>query len=526
MSTNSEVSTISLSEPNPSLIPEGESLKKLFIPLGILLLGLLYFSSVSDPSTVLLVILGLIITIPAGILAWNHPELSLLALVFLESNIILPDELVDVRLGVGGLDLRDIVLLGTLGITFVKELLQRRITLKLFPISGLLLLFLILASFSLINALVFEKAAFNWAFNDYRLMLYYTLFFSVSWGISSQKQLKTFIAGLYGIANFVVLLMIAQPFFGIDNLLTSGMSKWQITEEAGEGLRILPPLILLIALLIVISICYAYFTNNRKYRLIAIAQSSVLILGFLLTYTRSAWVTVIFALLLVLAYIAFYNFKQVGTVLLFISPVLLSFVLFFTTVPKSTYSSLPLVGDFLERGASIFETEETTESDSLQWRFYENSEAIRSIRERPIFGVGLGNQYREITIILGEAAGTRTTDDITRLTRYVHNSFLSMAVKMGLSTLLLFLTTYLAFIFVSWKLHFKVSDAVYKSIAMGTAITFVPCLFWAQFFSLYTESNHITSVAIFMGLVAVIAESVHNNNTHDQIDLEPTQSAA
>ncbi len=87
MSTNSEVTTISLGGQKPSFLPEGDTLKKLFLPLGALLLGLLYFSSVSDPNTVLLVILGLVMVVPAGILAWNHPELSLLALVFLESNI-------------------------------------------------------------------------------------------------------------------------------------------------------------------------------------------------------------------------------------------------------------------------------------------------------------------------------------------------------------------------------------------------------------------------------------------------------
>ena len=505
MSIQPELSPTDFDQQKPNFLPEGNTVKWLIIPLILVLSGLLYLSSVSDPNVIIFGIVGLVAGVSAGILAWNHPEMCLLALIFLESDIILPDELVDVRLAVGGLDLRDMVLLGTLGLTFVKELINRRISFQLFPIGGMLVLFLILAAFSLINALIFEKAAFNWAFNDFRLMLYYTLFFAVSWGIRTHKQLKAFLIGLYSMANFIVLLMIVQQFLGIDNLLTPGMSRWQIGEEAGGGLRILAPLILLIAIFIVITVCYAYFTDNRKHRNLALAQSFFLIIGFLLTYTRSAWVTVTIALFIVLGYMAYQNQKKAATLLLLGSPLIVSAMIFFFAVPTSAYSTIPLIGNVLERGVTIFEAEETTESDSLQWRFYENNEALRSIRERPIFGVGLGNQYREITIIQGEAAGTRTTDDITRLTRYVHNSFLSMAVKMGVPTLVLFLIIYVIFIGMAWHLHAQVDDPVYKSIVLGVAVAFIPCLFWAQFFSLFTESNHITSVAVFMGIVAVIA---------------------
>ena len=517
MSIQPELSQADFDQQKPTFLPDGDTIKWLVIPLIVLLSGLLYLSSVSDPNVIIFGIAGLVAAISAGILVWNHPEMCLLALIFLESDIILPDELVDVRLAVGGLDLRDMVLLGTLGLTFVKELINRRVSFQLFPIGVLLVLFLILAASSLINAIVFEKSAFNWAFNDFRIMLYYTLFFSVSWGVRTHKQLRAFLIGLYSLANFIVLLMIVQQFRGIDNLLTPGMSRWQIGEEAGGGLRILAPLILLIAVFIVITVCYAYFTDNRKYRNLAIIQSIFLIIGFLLTYTRSAWVTVAAALVIFLGYVAYQNQKKSATLLLLGSPLIISAVIFFTVVPTSTYNTIPLIGNVLERGVTIFEAEETTESDSLQWRFYENSEALRSIRERPIFGVGLGSQYREITIIQGEAAGTRTTDDITRLTRYVHNSFLSMAVKMGVPTLVFFIIIYVIFVGMTWHLHTQVNDPLYKSIVLGVAIAYIPCLFWAQFFSLFTESNHIASVAVFMGIIAVISRLQQENNPTDRV---------
>ncbi|MEM8859674.1 MAG: O-antigen ligase family protein [Chloroflexota bacterium] len=504
MTTSTELSvTNSIPGNGSNFEPDQHSAGNVLIPIGVIGLILLGLSLISDPTILTLGIFGLVAAFPAAYLVWHRPELALLVLIFLESDIVLPDQLLDLRVAGGGLDLRDIVLLGTVGLTFVKQLTHRRIRIPLFPIGGFLILFLLLTAVSLANSLVFENVAFNWAMNDFRIMLYYTVFFATAWGITTHKQVKTFLIGMFVMANLVVVLMIFQQILGIDNLLTPGMSRWQITEEAGGSLRILPPLIFMIAILMLISFAYAFYGSARQYRIIAAVQFFILLVGYLLTFTRSAWLTAFSAILIVLIHVAFQNRKKAAGILLLISPLFLSILVLLFTVPITSYGRVPVVGFMLDRAASIFTVEETTESDSLQWRVYENTEALRSISERPIFGVGLGNQYREITIAQGEAAGHRTTDDITRLTRYVHNSMLSIAVKMGLPTLALFLGTYIYFIFTAWRLHAKFRNKLHKSVALGVVAVFIPALFWAQFFSLFSESNHIISVAIFMGLVSI-----------------------
>ncbi|MEM9773434.1 MAG: O-antigen ligase family protein [Chloroflexota bacterium] len=389
--------------------------------------------------------------------------------------------------------------------TFFKRLAKGKITIPYFPIGGLLLLFLLLTFISLINSLMFERVAFNWAMNDFRIMLYYTLFFSTAWGIKDRRQLKTLLAGVFILANLVVGLMIVQQFLGIDNLLTSGMSRWQITEEVDGSLRILPPLIFMIAVLASISSAFAFFAEEPRVKFLSAFQALFLVVGLLLTFTRSAWLTIIMAVLIVIAFAANEKREKVVGSMIFVTPALL-IVLSLSLVQSSQRADIPYVGSIFNRVTSIFQTDETVQSDSLQWRVFENSEAMKSIQNRPIFGVGLGNQYREITIAHGEAAGSRTGNDITRLTRYVHNSILSMAVKMGLPTLILFLSTYLLFIYKSWKLYPKTDSSIKKSVVIGVIAIFIPSIFWAQFFTLFTESNHIMSVALFMGVISVISD--------------------
>ncbi len=498
-------SPIQLPEKSPFSPPGSSPIKQAIIPVAVILITLLITSLTVAPSGFSIALLALGVGIPGAILAWNRPELLLLLLIFLESDIILADELLDLRVAGGGVDLRDLVLLGTVGLTFVKQLVNKNLTIPFFPIGGMLILFLVMAGLSLVNALVFENVSANWAFNDFRILIYYTLFFAITWGIQTKEQLRTLILGLYGMANFVVVLMIAQQIVGIDNLLVPGMVRWQITPESGSVVRILPPLILLIGMMLVITFALIFFAPTRKVRAIAIVQYSILLLGFILTFTRSAWLTSVIAMSVVLAVVANRNRQIAAYVLALCTPLLLGIVLVLTTVSASTFESYGLGGTLIARVLSIFDVEETANSDSLQWRVYENSEAVRSISERPIFGVGLGNQYRPITIIQGEAAGHRTSEDITRLTRYIHNSFLSMAVKMGVPVLIFFLTLYGIFILKAWNLQQLLPNGMHKSIVLGVMALFIPCLFWAQFFSLYTESNHIISVAMFMGIVGVVA---------------------
>ena len=126
--------------------------------------------------------------------------------------------------------------------------------------------------------------------------------------------------------------------------------------------------------------------------------------GLLLTYTRALWIAAAVALGLVLiALFPAYKAHLIRYLLIGIPVLLLLFGLL-GAVPKQSTSS-ELVTASTARFLSILAPEETLESYSLQWRVFETEEGLRSVSEHPLVGVGLGNSYREVTTLAGEAIG-------------------------------------------------------------------------------------------------------------------------
>jgi len=182
---------------------------------------------------------------------------------------------------------------------------------------------------------------------------------------------------------------------------------------------------------------------------------------------------------------------------------------------------------FVERVLSIVTPEETLGSDSLQWRIFETEQGLRSVSENPLVGVGLGNSYRAITTLQGEARGIRTgyslaAGKISSLTRFLHNSYLFIAVKMGLPALACFLWFCAALVVKSGQLYRNLSEGQSRGIVLAVLASFVGLMLWSVLHQHFVQTE---STAI-VGLMAGLAASLRRRSDGQNDLLQPSHRAS
>lgn len=481
--------------------------------LGLLAVSLHLAPTITAPA---LAVFGL--GLPLLLLAWCRPEFGLLALIFLTSSFF-PADIVDVRLPIGGgLELRDLVLLGMLGLLSFRGLVRKRLSLPWWPVGLALLVFLGFALFSAFYALFFQGVESNWALNDLRSFMYYTIFFVTGWAIRRRRQLAIALAGLFVIADLTAGIIILQQFLGIENRLLAEMSgtNWQVGQQdaASDGfgaVRIVPPGHVLMYFMMVVAFCLMVSAQrDRRLRAISLLQFLYLNAGLLLTYTRAQWIAAASALGFIFVIVVLVYKAQLARYLVVGIPVLLlvlSVYGLFGAALHESMGNVPFVNTFIDRALSIFTPSETLESYSLEWRIFETEEALRSISEHPLLGVALGNAYREVTTLQGEAAGRFSgleAGRLSRFTRYIHSSYLSIAVKMGLPALLSFLWFCAAFLVKGWQLYRNLSKRFLKGIVLAVLAGFIGLLMWSILHAHFVEAESTSVVGLMVGLIASV----------------------
>ena len=470
-------------------------------------LGNLLFESSESMD---LVILG-IAAVPMLFIFWFRPEYGLIALMFFSSGFLAPN-FVDIRLPIGGgLEMPEMLLFSLFGTLFVQRLIRKQLTIPWWPIGGFLLIFLGFAVFSAFNALAFENVPSNWALSDLRILFFYLTFFIAAWAIQSERSLYTVIFGAFVIADITAGIIIIQQFLGANNLLLESMTdgSWAVYNEGGF-VRILPPGIVFLYLMFLISFGYMVFAKKSASMLLfAIAQCGFLGLALLFTFTRSAWAATGIALILVLLillpyYRSYYKhflfFGAAGALFLFGG---LGLVLDNRSV------DIPLVESFVERFTSIFTVGETFESNSLIWRRFEFEQGVKSIRENPLVGVGLGNTYRSLTTLQGEAQGSWVDGDLSarridRFARYSHSSYLAIMIKMGIPALFFLLWFCFGVITHGIAMYYELEPGLAKGLALVIGPALLGLMQWSIFHAQLFLLGSTPVVGLMAGILAAI----------------------
>ncbi len=494
------------------------------IVLGVLGLGVLatglYLAP--QPTTLGLVLIGL--GLPIVLLLWRRPEFGLLAIIFLTSSLV-PADVVDLRLPIGGLDLRDLVLIGVLGLLILKELSHRTLSVPLWRVGAPLLVFLGLAAFSTLYALLYQNVESNWVFSDLRVVLFYCVFFVTGWSVTNRRQLATILVGLFILADLVAGVLVLQQFLGADHPLLAAMSysNWRMNvEQTGSSgsfgmVRIMPPGVVLVYFAMALALCLMVFTPQRRLRTVFALQFVCLSFGILLTYTRALWIAAAAAVgLVVIALFPTYKAHLIHYTVIGIVAIGLVAGLASIDLQQSAGNSA-LVTTSLARVLSILTPEETLNSDSLQWRVFETEEGLRSVSEHPLLGVGLGNSYRRVSTFQGEARGIRTgrslaAGEISSLTRFVHNSYLSIAIKMGLPALASLLWFCAALVVSSALLYKNESAGQPRAIALAVLAGFVGLMLWSIFHQHFIQTESTAIVGLMAGLAACLYHGAGGQN--------------
>jgi O-antigen ligase len=482
----------------------------LAIVLSVLGLGLLSAGLYLAPklATLGLAILGL--GLPIAFLCWYRPEVGLLILIFLASSFI-PASIVDLRLPIGGgLDLRDLVLIGLFGVVCLQGLSRGRLSVPWWPVGGPLLLFLIMAVFSAFYAIVLKHVELNWALGDLRILSLYTTFYITLWSIKRPEQLTILLIGLFIIANLTTTIIYLQQFFGADNLLLQAMMStrdWRVYQQAG-AVRVIPAGQVLMHFMWFVALGLLLFArHNRGLRAFCVVQLLYVGGGHLLSYTRAQWVALFIGLVLVFI-ILVPRLKQnlakaavisCCAILLFVAGVIMG-------GPISDTAAMPFVAGISERFGSLLTPSETAGTGSLQWRAFEIEQALQAIREQPLTGVGLGNRYRELSAYHGEASGRLTrgsiaTGEVSRFTRYVHNSYGAIAVKMGIPGLLALLWFCAMALFKGLQVYRHMPDSKQKGMVLGILVAFAGLLVWSYFHAQLIKAESTGTIGIMLALV-------------------------
>jgi O-antigen ligase len=485
----------------------------LWIILGIFGVGMLAAFLYLAPrlATQVLVILG--IGLPIVMLLWHAPELGLLGLIFLTFSFI-PASIVDVRLPIGGgLDLRDLVLIGLFGIVFLREMTWGTLTVPWWPVGGPLLLFLIMALFSTCYALFFEHVESNWALGDLRILSLYTTFFITLWAIKRPAQLTVVLVGLFIIADLTAGIIYFQQYVGADNPLLQAMLNtrdWRVYEQAG-AVRVMPAGQVLMHFMWFVALGFLLRARSSRLQRVFWAVQLVFIGGgHLLTYTRAQWVASLIGLGLIFI-IRMPRYKPHLTKGVVIACCALLLLITGNLVGRSLSEAftIPFVAGVTERFGSLLTPAETAETGSLQWRDFEIEKALQAIGEHPLTGVGLGNRYRPINTYQGEARGWLTrslaTGDISRFTRYIHNSYISIAVKMGIPGLLVLLWFCAAVLLKGIQIYRDLTDSQYQGVVLGILVGFAGSPVWFYYHAHLIKAESTATIGLIVALVGCIA---------------------
>jgi O-antigen ligase len=484
------------------------AIPRLWIAAWLLLLLVLAASVYAASELTVRLLVGVSIGIPVVRLLWRRPEFGLLGIIFLTSSFI-PADVVDIRLPVGGLKVRDLALLGMLGLLMLRGWQRRKLDIPWWPVSRVLIIFLGFATFSLLYAILYKKVEPNWAFSEYRALFFYAGFFVAAWAIEQRRQVVIVLAGLFILSDLTALIVIAQQFLGTQNRLLAAMTggNWRVWQSDVDStvagtVRVIPPGHVLMYTMMVIAFCLmVYARQERRLRMIMVFQFIFLNIALLLTYTRAEWLASALAIALIVAVLPRVDKLKCARYGLITIVVLFSCYGLAGASFAETINNSEFIRALTLRFSSILTPDETLGTDSLEWRIYENGTAIEAIARQPVLGVGLGNTYRDITLLQNNGADQGLGGSF-RFTRYVHNSYLYIAVKLGIPGFLTLIWFCLVFLWHGWRAYSRLVDPQYKRLTLAILMSFVGLLTWAFSHSHLILEESTVVVGMMAGLIS------------------------
>lgn len=439
-----------------------------------------------------------------AVVGYLRPEIAIIGLWILMSGLVPAALTPRLPLGPGLVKGQELALFLLFSLALLKALRAKPLGaywVWLRPV----MFFLGLAGLATAVGMFISNSPYKDVLQDARNMAGWLMVFVLVYLVRTQSQLDRLFTGLISCGALVAIAVIAQFLTGrtflqdapVQQLVTlsEGVSD-VIRSGAGGGIYIM-----IFSLLLLLG---GVLTKTARWY-IALPLMVLLTAGLVVTFGRGLWIAAVIASLL-LAYQVQRWEGLVKLVLLGGLSLVLGLAALTAVKPRTVEATI-------DRALST--TRESLDPDTtLGWRAEETRYALQRIGERPLVGIGFGTPYKPLVRLNGRTV----TEQDEYLTRYIHNAYLGLWLKMGIFGL----------VFAAWLSWGTVSRALNLLASVKTPrskvqVAAVLCGFLVILMISFTQPEWLTQpgvafVGLMLGSLICIHRIAHSENAPPATD--------
>jgi hypothetical protein len=419
------------------------------LALGVLL-GLA--TLVLDP----ILLLGAVTVVAVVLLTFAHPEIVILVVLVLVSGVVPTEFNPPIKLPLGTFHPSDLLLIWLVFFVAFRVFTDKSFSFTRTPLDAPVGIFFAAVIVAMGTSMFGYGLSLDKVQIEARKLMYYLVFFAVTNLIKTRSQIALLVHGLMAIGLLVAITGIAQAGLGGSVSLVGGSLSQQdylFSLKFHPGAHMI--FIALMMLATDMSLC-----QDHPYHLLRQLQFLVLILGFSMTFARNFLVSLAVSLAALVTILWNRRLSQLFRNLFsvaIIAIVILGALAFGGQGPVIRRYAAAL----LARMTSIFSRDVVSRTDTLLSRWVEIRYAWAHIVRHPILGIGLYRPYRPL-LYEGD-----------RITRYVHNAYISIWLKTGLLGLVPFLWLSVCCVQRGIRHWQRVQDDLLHSASLGIALAYL-----------------------------------------------------
>jgi O-antigen ligase len=437
---------------------------------------------VPSPPLILSGLVGLILLIAT----FKNPEIVILVVLCLVSDLVPARFNAPIRLPVGTFHVSDLLLIWLLFVVVFRVFTDKTFPYVKTPLDKPVLLFFAAVVVAMGTSMFRFGMRLKEAQIEARVFMYYLVFFAVTNLIRTRLQLVRLVRGILAIGLLVAGMMIAQAMLGQSLLL---MDR-QILRGR-QLMRFFHPGTVVIFTALMMLICDIALRRQHQNRLLRPLSVLVLGGGILLTLARNLLISGLVSLAVLIFILREFPLGRLAGNFLLIACIAFEVVAVAVIGGKESLV-LQYPTAFLGRVSHMSSGAIMTSDETLVSRWIEIRYAWAHIVESPIFGIGLYRPYRP-PFYVGD-----------NVTRYVHNAYVSIWLKTGLLGLIPFLWICARFLrrgFQNWR---SVQDDFLRAVTLGFTLTFLAMMASNLVAPFFVQGWNLAIFGVMLGINELI----------------------